>query len=120
MPHGSADQHLAESLKGIRNQTAGGLLLWTRMLHPVTGEKMAFRGSFDDRSHCEDWGTEVYILDDDWLDYLSDDAEDGPSLTRYPEAEDKVFDALIVGRFATPEVMEDLLKLIRLVRMVAK
>ena len=110
----TADINLAESLDEIRNATAMRTLSWKRMLHPITGEQLAFKGTF------EEPGSEVFLIDDDWSDAESEDEEDGPSITRYPGDDDIAFDAIVLGKFAETSVREELAKLIRLVRKVAQ
>jgi hypothetical protein len=103
MPRTDNDTNLAESLEEIRIATGWKTLTWKRLLHPVTGEHLAFKGSFVEPK------SEVFILDD----------SQEPSLTRYPEEDDPVFDAIVLGTFTYPVAQEDLVKLIRLVRQLA-
>ena len=122
MPPLTNDLELAEGLDAIREATLDNTIQWGRLLHPIDGSLMAFKGVGQEVQDCTGEGPAswVYLLDDDYVDFNNPDIEDGPSIARYASDADMYFDAMVLAKFSCPKVQDSLAKLLRLVRKVAR
>lgn len=119
MPQETRDKQLAKSLDDIRQATAEGLIKWKRLLHPMTGELLAFKSL--GTSEGEGVASWTYMVDDAMLNNDDPDIEDGPSIARYPDEHPlSPFDAMVLAKWSDFPTQEALAKLIRLVRKVAE
>lgn len=120
MPPHTNDLQLSNSLDAIRALTAEGQITWDAQRHPIDGTILIYRGTgsdYNDPNLDGDGPTHFRYLLDDTV-YVEGDEESGPSISRYYD-DSHIFDAMVLAMHTNPSAKGSLLKLVRLVRIIA-